>query len=218
MVAICVALFFGLLPRLADYAKLRIGSQVSAAIAPQNEKLDGIGVQVAQINGKLEIYDPMLPDDWRDQLKQSARLGPQEFKSSLGELSNTVTAARDAKIAADPLLVGPIGRPVFDLAVLHDVTHYGIHDKAGSSHPKAFAYGDVRHDQTAVYEQLGQNLNINNPRGDAILVVQSETVVLDGMDLRNAVIEDARIIYRTTQRNAAEFPGATLSPQAMVRV
>jgi hypothetical protein len=139
MVAICVALFFGLLPRLEDYAKLQIGSQMSAAIAPQNEKLDGIGVKVAQINGKLEIYDPMLPDDWRDQLKQSARLSPQEFKSSLGELSNTVTAARDAEIAADPLLVGPIGRRVFDLAVLHDVTHYEIHDKAGSSHPKAFA-------------------------------------------------------------------------------
>jgi hypothetical protein len=230
IVAICLALFFGVLTPLENYAKLQIGTQLSDSTKPQNDKLSEIEVKIAEISGKLEVYDPMLREYWRDRLKKSAQLSPRDFKSSLGELSKTVTAATEAKIAVDPLLVSQIGKRVFDLAaktpdqasywqaalsfvdyrsalnpspvppakatpLLHATTHYTIFEEAGPPVTQAFVYGDVPRDQAAVYEHIGQDLNKNNPRGDAFLIVQAKRVILDGMDIRNVVFENVHIVY-----------------------
>jgi hypothetical protein len=223
--AMCLTLVFGVLPYVKDYAQLQIGKQVSDAVQPQNQKLDKAAQDIEEIKAKFELYDPMLQDYWRTQFKNGARLTPEAFKSSLPALDRTITAAKTAKVSLDPVALGEVGKRAFDLAakqpdqfpLWQTATHLIDYRSSLNPSPVAFAdakplhdptlyhtgpgilalfnYGDVPQDESAVFERLGDNLNRNNPRGDAFVIARGGSVVLDGLTMKNVILENVSIVY-----------------------
>jgi hypothetical protein len=230
LVALFATLFFGLLPRLEDYAKLQINASVAAGLVGQNTRIDKIAGDVADVRGDLKAFYPMLQSYLRDQMKKSATLSPEEFKSSLPQLSKTVAAVSQSKVQIDPVVVAQVGNRVFKLAgsqpntalawqtatallsyrsslnpgplppgfetQLHGLTLYYADAPDGEPRAQMLHYGDVPRDQSAVFEPLGRNLNGNNPRGDAFLIVRNGVVLLDNMDVKNVIFENMHIVYK----------------------
>lgn len=83
--------------------------------------------------------------------------------------------------------------PISDAKPLLDPTAYLI--QPSTSGAEMYNFGDVPRDQAAVLEPIGANLNKNNPRGDAFLIVSGGKVTLDDTDFRNVIFINMKVTY-----------------------
>ena len=116
VVTILIGLFGGVMPHLERESDLQIKNQVGDGLKEPLKKIGAMAEDIAEIKGELKILGPSLNKQLSEKMRDIARMNAKELASSLPRLSETVAAARKAKIAIEPRLVGEAGERVLEVA------------------------------------------------------------------------------------------------------
>jgi hypothetical protein len=76
-----------------------------------------------------------------------------------------------------------------------DETHYRTFSVNPTTSSKMYAYGRAAKAQAARLNTIGADFNKNLPEGNASVVVEGDTVIIDYMDMKNVTFRNVNIIY-----------------------
>jgi len=74
-------------------------------------------------------------------------------------------------------------------------THYDVQTPVGAPHPKFSVAGIVSKTEAAKFNHIGTDFNKDLTIGNAFIVADGGTVVLDDLDLRNEVFRNVHVYY-----------------------
>jgi hypothetical protein len=77
----------------------------------------------------------------------------------------------------------------------HPLPEYNFKHRGSEPWPDGEGYGWVPSSQAARVNMLGNNENANEPVGEAFVRLKGGNLVLDGMEMKNVILENVRVYY-----------------------
>ena len=190
-----VAAIFGIWLGGISYALYSINGEIGtlrlpqklqqSAISPDSEKSQAQALEV--INKATEGNTP-LP------VAVVASAGNSFVRESTNHIEAWAVALRLASyrsyLSSSEITIPPVG------AVAPN-TRYNILAPPGAQLPKLSAVKKrpLPIESAAIWEEIGQHLNINNQIGDGLLIADGGVITLDGAQLRHVILQNVEVHY-----------------------
>jgi len=113
VLGIVITIIMGLYPgyenHVNEHLERVVDGELKAPIANLNHKLDDLSTKVAEVQGKLEVLDPLVREMAAQTMKKVALLTGGKLKDSLSEIGDAARQARLAKAVVPPSDIRDLG-------------------------------------------------------------------------------------------------------------
>jgi hypothetical protein len=218
-------------PHLHADLKNDIALEVGSQLKDPLKQIGEIAGDVKEIKGKLEVLDPLIRELTIKRIGEAGSLNSKELIARLAELKHLAVFARTQNVAIKPEVVKKVGQklvdeggaaawdaaltfldyksflnsstgiPVKSENLVSTTTHYYIQTLANTPQPHFQVAGVVPKSDAARFNHIGVDFNKDSDTGNAFIVGDGGSVVLDDLELKNVVLHNVHIYYQGARVN-----------------